>query len=183
MRTLAEASVVLSAAEFAERAESTCESLRDRLWDGYSLTARHLDETGSPGESRPVLDDYAHLGRGALACFETTDNRDMLEFAIDLGHSMVEQYWDGRRLSRTGRHPTDDLLVSPQVTRDGIAMGEIPATIELLRSLDSLIDEDTFSEVTERAASAYRSRIRTDLLDHHGFASVLELVSLGATEG
>jgi uncharacterized protein YyaL (SSP411 family) len=92
IRALAEGALVLDDA-YADVAADALSFVREHLWDADEgrLARRYKDDNvGIDG----YLEDYAFLGRGALALFEATGDVDHLAFAMERAEAITEAFWD-----------------------------------------------------------------------------------------
>ena len=180
IQALADGALVFEDDTLAERATDALDAVRDRLWEGDRLVGRYVDDGSA--RSTAFLDDYAFLGRGALACYEATGDAERLGFALDLGRAIVDVFFDDGRLPLAPVDQSGDLPVNPQHTRDLDVPGSIPVAVELLASLDRFAPKRGFSEVTERVLDTYAPRVHADALAHHSLALAGDRVRSGPTE-
>ena len=167
IHALAEAGLVLDPS-YADRAVEALGFVKDRLWDGDRLARRF--EGGDVGVAG-TLDDYAFLARGALALYEATGAVSHLDFALALGRRIVEDFHDPETgaLYLTAADATD-LAVRPQDLADQSTPSAAGVAVEVLLALDRFAPDEAFATVADRAVDTYRSRIRSNPLQHASLA-------------
>lgn len=181
VHAFAEAGTVLDAT-YAGRAEDALSFVRERLWNGDRLDGRYVEGDGDP-RGEPFLEDYAFVGRGAVACYGTTGSLDALTFALDLADAIVADFFvehEGRLRAHPDRSET--LIVSPEESRDWDAPSPIAAAIDLLSIADRFTRTDRFGTAAVSIADTYGRRIPTDLLRHHSLAMASDRLHSGLTE-
>jgi uncharacterized protein YyaL (SSP411 family) len=203
IRALAEGSIVLEADDLARQAVDALEAVRTQLWDGERLARRYVptfDEdatTGDEGadhetrsdpvdvdvEGRGYLEDYAFLGRGALACYEATGDVDHLAFALDLADVIVESFYDDAAGTLyTTPADGEDLIARPQEPRDQSTPSSLAVGADLLLALDSFRTDDRFESVARRVLATQASRLEKSPLEHPSLALATERARDGSIE-
>ncbi|GAB3688054.1 thioredoxin domain-containing protein [Salinarchaeum chitinilyticum] len=195
IRALAAGAIVLEDDDLAERASDALEAVRTNLWDGESLARRYVpmgdgqDADGSAGsaavdvQGRGYLEDYAFLGRGALACYEATGDVDALAFALDLGERIVEQFYDeGAATLYSTPAGGEDLIARPQEPRDQSTPSSLAVGTDLLLALDAFRPDDRFDRVGRRVLATHASRLEKRPLEHPSLALAAERARAGSTE-
>ena len=170
--------------EFAERAADALDFVRRELWDAETATlsrryAADHDGTDVPG----YLEDYAFLGRGALATYEATGDPEYLGFALDLGRALVERFYDGERgtlyFTPTGG---EQLVARPQEVTDHATPSSSGVAASLLLALDAFAPDDGFADVAETTLSANARRVRSNPLQHSALALAADEFGAGHVE-
>lgn len=182
IQSFAEGAIALNDAVLGERAERSCNSIIDQLWDGTEFVSK-FSMNGEPVDHiPPTLDDYAHFGRGVLSCYEITGDENYRHVATAIAGHIERRYWDGRRLTLVPTESTSDLIVAPQVTVDRQSRGSIPASIDFLLALARIADQEEFADLAQTIFDQYAPRIRSDVLSHHGMALVGDRLQSSPTE-
>lgn len=89
---LSEASIIFNDNELLKLAEETFNFIKNNLLlDNFTLLHRYIDKEAGLDAT---ADDYAFLIHGALSLYQSTNNLEYLEFAIDLNESFINKYWD-----------------------------------------------------------------------------------------
>ncbi|PSQ19106.1 thioredoxin domain-containing protein [Halobacteriales archaeon QS_8_69_26] len=135
---LAEGATVLDD-DYLAPAEDALAFVREHLWDPDEerLSRRYKD-----GDVKGVgyLEDYAFLGRGALACYGATGDPDHLGFALDLARAVVEEFYDpGAGTLYFTPESGEDLVTRPQELRDQSTPSSVGVAVELLLALDPFL--------------------------------------------
>ena len=152
LAAFAEAAAVLGRSDYAEIAERNASFLLMNLRRDGRLLRTYKD-----GEAKlnGYLEDYAFLIDGLLALHEVNFKRETLDAAIELGHAMVELFWDAAtgQFFDTG-HDHEELVVRPKdLTDNAIPCGSSMAVDVLLRL--AVITGD--GDLERRASGALRS--------------------------
>ena len=148
----AEAGAVLDHHHYTAVAERSAAFLLDNLREDGRLLRTYRD---GRAKLRGYLEDYAFLVSGLLSLHEATFGAKWLREAIELGHQMVELFWDELpgQFYDTG-HDHEELVIRPRdISDNAIPAGSSMAADVLLRL--SVITGD--SEYERRAATALRS--------------------------
>ncbi|AGN00805.1 hypothetical protein L593_04270 [Salinarchaeum sp. Harcht-Bsk1] len=197
IRALAEGSLVLDDEGLAERALAALAAVREQLWDGERLARRYVptvDEAAATGsetgaivdvdvQGRGYLEDYAFLGRGALACYEATGDPEPLAFALDLGDAIVDAFYDdaaGTLYSTPAGG--EDLIARPQEPRDQSTPSSLAVGTDLLLALDAFRSDHRFEEAARRVLRTHEDRLAERPLEHPSLALATERARAGSTE-
>ena len=191
IRTLAEGSLVLDDEELADRANAALDAVEEHLWDGERLARRYVPETGTDGaavvdadvQGRGYLEDYAFLGRGALACYEATGDPEPLAFALDLGDAIVDAFYD-KAAGTLYSTPAggEDLIARPQELRDQSTPSSLAVGADLLLALDAFRPDHRFEEAARRVLRTHEQRLEKRPLEHPSLALATERARAGSTE-
>ncbi|MFC5973123.1 thioredoxin domain-containing protein [Halomarina salina] len=169
---------------FADTAADALDFVRDELWDAETGTlsrryAADHDGTDVPG----YLEDYAFLGRGALATYEATADPDYLGFALDLGRALVERFYDEERgtlyFTPTGG---EELVARPQEVTDHATPSSSGVAASLLLALDAFAPNEGFDDVAETTLSANSRRMQSNPLQHSALALAADEFAGGHVE-
>jgi len=193
IRALAAGSIVLEDDELAERASTALDAVRTQLWDGEQLARRYVPGDAGSGDAeesssadvqgRGYLEDYAFLGRGALATYEATGDVDALAFALNLGERVVDQFYDessGTLYSTPAGG--EDLIARPQEPRDQSTPSSLAVGTDLLLALGAFRTDDRFDEVARTVLATHASRLEKRPLEHPSLALAAERARAGSTE-
>ncbi len=147
---LASGGVVLDE-RYTRMAEDALSFVRETLWDDENerLSRRYKD-----GEVKVdgYLDDYAFVARGALDTFGATSKPEHLGFALELGHAVVDEFYDDGTLYYTPESG-EDLVTRPRETTDTSTPASAGVAIDLLVALSSF--DDAFEEPARKAVQAH----------------------------
>ncbi|WP_248516849.1 thioredoxin domain-containing protein [Salinarchaeum laminariae] len=193
IRALAAGSIVLEDDELVKRASTALDAVRTQLWDGEQLARRYVPGDAGGGDAeesssvdvqgRGYLEDYAFLGRGALACYEATGDVDALAFALDLGERIVGQFYDETSETLyTTPAGGEDLIARPQEPRDQSTPSSLAVGTDLLLALDAFRTDDRFDEVARAVLATHESRLEKRPLEHPSLALAAERARAGSTE-
>ena len=158
MRALAEAAGVLDRPDYAEAAARNADFvLRSLRRDGRLLRTYRRDPATGEGRAKlnGYLEDYSFLIDGLIALHEVTLEQRWLQAAIELGHDMVELFWEeaSGQFYDTGTDH-EELIVRPSDSSDNAApCGSSMAADVLLRL--AVITGD--GDLERRAVTALRS--------------------------
>ena len=161
---------------YVRPAVDAVEFLRERLWDETTETLGRQETDGAAGVDG-FLEDYAFVGRAAIACYQVTGELRHLEFALALARALVRLFWeksDGRLyFTAAGRN---QLPVRPQHRTDGITPSPTAVAVELLDMLAPFTTEGELTEIAERIVETYASSIRSNPVRHASLALVADRV-------
>ncbi|WP_276271381.1 thioredoxin domain-containing protein [Haloarcula litorea] len=181
IRALAEGAVVLDD-EYADAAEDALSFVREHLWDvdAGRLARRYKDgDVAIDG----YLEDYAFLGRGALALFEATGDVDHLAFAMALAETITEAFWDDDAetlyFTPTGG---ESLVARPQELTDQSTPSSTGVAVDLLLALDAFRSDDRLGEVAERVVRTHADRVNANPLEHASLTLATDVYEQGALE-
>jgi uncharacterized protein YyaL (SSP411 family) len=203
---LAEGALVLEDDRWADLATDALGFVRDRLWDPEGVPAGaagadadpDADVDGAaadaPGRLQRrwkdgdagidgYLEDYAFLGRGALACYEATGDVDQLAFALDLAACIEHSFWDADRGTLYFTPAGGESLVArPQELGDASTPSSAGVAAALLADLDALVDHDRFGAVAERVVETHATTLEENPLKHPTLALAADDVAVGPLE-
>ena len=152
LRAFAESGAVLGRPDYVEIANQNAKFLLSTLRRGGRLLRTYKD---GQAKLNGYLEDYAFLIDGLIALHEVTFDEGWLREAIDLGHAMVELFWDegaGQFYDTGSDH--EDLIVRPRDWSDNaIPSGSSMASDVLLRL--GVVTGD--ADFQRRAVTALRS--------------------------
>jgi uncharacterized protein YyaL (SSP411 family) len=178
--TFAEAGLVLDEG-YADTAADALAFVREHCWDAE---AGHLHRRYKDSEVRVdgYLEDYAFLGRGALALFEATGEVDHLAFALDLARAIEERFWDAQAgtlyFTQAGG---EELIARPQEVSDQSTPSSAGVAAQLLLGLDHFAGTD-FGTVAERVVNTHGDRIDANPLQHASLSLAADTLAEGHLE-
>ena len=112
------------------------------------------------------LDDYAFLARGSFRCYELTGAVEHLAFALDLGRTICEEFWDADAETLYFTPKSGDSLVTrPQEHTDGAIPSPTGVTLETLAALSGF-GESAFDEVVECVLDTLEPKMRSNPTEH-----------------
>ncbi|WP_324757713.1 thioredoxin domain-containing protein [Haloarcula sp. GH36] len=181
IRALAEGAIVLDDA-YADVAADALSFVREHLWDADEgrLARRYKDgDVGIDG----YLEDYAFLGRGALALFEATGDIDHLAFAMNLGEAITEAFWDdGEETLYFTPTGGEALVARPQELTDHSTPSSTGVAVDLLLALDHFRADDRFETVAEGVVRTHANRTSSDPLQHASLTLATDTYEQGSLE-
>jgi hypothetical protein len=195
---LAEGALVLGEDRWADLATAALAFVRERLWDPDGVPAGERDDGDAGGE--PVgrlhrrwkdgdagidgyLEDYAFLGRGALACYEATGDIEHLAFALDLADAIVASFWDADRGTLYFTPAGGESLVArPQELGDASTPSSAGVAAGLLTRLDGFVDDQRFATVAEGVVETHASTLESDPLTHPTLTLAADDTAVGPLE-
>ncbi|MGM0397543.1 MAG: thioredoxin domain-containing protein [Halobacteriota archaeon] len=146
--TLAEAALALDDERYARMGTQALEFVREHLWDGETLAHRYKDGDVT-GEG--YLEDYAFLARGALALHGATGDLDPLAFALELGRTIQDRFWDAERGTLFFTAVQEDgLPVRPQEVSDQSTPSSTGVAVAVLSALDAVDPDAGFASLADR---------------------------------
>ena len=158
--------------ELAERGADALGFVREHLWDGTRLSRRYIEREGDAvgeGEVKGVgyLEDYAYLGRAALDLYGVTGDVDHLGFALDLGRTVVETFYDaGDGTIYSTPADGEELVVRPQEPTDASTPSSLGVTTRLLLDLELFAPDEAFAEVARDALATHGDDVTASPLEH-----------------
>jgi uncharacterized protein len=180
--TCAEAGLVLGEDRYAEMAVDALEFVRDRLWDAEAqrLSRRYKDgDVAVQG----YLEDYAFLARGALGCYEATDDVDHLAFALELARTIEVEFWDADRKTLYFTPESGESLVTrPQELTDQSTPSAAGVAVETLLALDEFADGEDFAEIAASVLRTHAGRLESNALQHTTLCLAADRLASGALE-
>ncbi|MFC7076457.1 thioredoxin domain-containing protein [Haloarcula halophila] len=181
IRALAEGALVLDDV-YADVAADALSFVREHLWDADEgrLARRYKDgDVGIDG----YLEDYAFLGRGALALFEATGDVDHLAFAMDLAEAITEAFWDdGEETLYFTPTGGEALVARPQELTDHSTPSSTGVAVDLLLALDHFRADDRFETVAEGVVRTHANRTSSDPLQHASLTLATDTYEQGSLE-
>ncbi|QZP38376.1 thioredoxin domain-containing protein [Halobaculum magnesiiphilum] len=159
-------------AGYADRGAEALGFVREHLWDGDRLSRRYIERDGDAvgeGEVKGngYLEDYAYLGRAALDLYGVTGDVDHLGFALDLGRTIVEAFYDaddGTVYSTP--NDAEDLVVRPQEPTDASTPSSLGVATRLLLDLDLFAPDEEFDPVAREVLATHADGVTASPLEH-----------------
>jgi uncharacterized protein YyaL (SSP411 family) len=166
----------------AEVGEKALSFVRERLWDEEDgrLTRRWKD-----GDAKVTgyLEDYAFLARGALDLYGATGDVEHLAFAIDLGRTITEEFWDAEEETLYFTPESGESLVArPQELGDQSTPSSTGVAASLLLDLAHFTPDEAFREVAEGVLDTHAKTIETDPLQHATLVLAADTRAVGSLE-
>jgi uncharacterized protein YyaL (SSP411 family) len=180
IHALAAGALRLDEPEYADRATDALEFVREHHWDGSILAHRVKD-----GDRLSVdyLSDYAFLARGALALHGVTGDLDPLAFAVDLGRTMVERFWDpAEEVLYVTPTDAESLPIRPTTAQEQSTPSSTGVAVEVLSALDHVDPDAGFGSIAETVLSRHRDRLEAHPERHPTLAAVADTVESGHLE-
>ncbi len=155
--SLATGSIVLQESAYAEMATEALDYVRENHWNGTRLAHRYKDGKRMDGD---YLSDYAFMARGALKLHGATGELEPLSFALDLGRTMKERFWDEDQetLYFTTEH-AEGLPIRPTATKDQSTPSSTGVAVEVLAALDHFTPEADFGGMASSIVRSYRNQM------------------------
>ncbi|MFB6207424.1 MAG: thioredoxin domain-containing protein [Haloglomus sp.] len=191
---LAEGALVLEEDRWASLATDALDFARERLWDPDGASAAEGDGGDAPGRLRRrfkdgeagidgYLEDYAFLGRGALACYEATGDVDHLAFALELARCIEASFWDTAQETLYFTPSGGETLVArPQELGDSSTPSSTGVAVRLLADLDHFADHDRFGAVAEAVVGTHASTLEENPLKHPTLVLAADDAAVGPLE-
>ncbi|WP_348609148.1 thioredoxin domain-containing protein [Halobaculum rarum] len=158
--------------KLADRGTDALGFVREHLWDGDRLSRRYIEREGDAvgeGEVKEngYLEDYAYLGRAALDLYGVTGDADHLGFALALGRTVVDTFYDADD-GTIYSTPSDaeDLVVRPQEPTDASTPSSLGVATRLLLDLDLFAPDEDFAAVARDALATHAGDVTTSPLEH-----------------
>ena len=166
---------VLGDPDYARAASKAVDFVQEKLVkDSRFLLRRYRQgDAAYPG----YLDDYAFLVWGLIELYESTFAVDVLEMAVALQESMLDQYWDelSGAFYFTGK-ANEPLIVRSKDAYDGaLPSGNSVATLNLLR-LGRMIGRPDWEEKADRVAGAFAASIAAYPMAYTHFLASVEFM-------
>ncbi|WP_284008854.1 thioredoxin domain-containing protein [Haloarcula pelagica] len=181
IRALAEGAMVLDDA-YADVAADALSFVREHLWDAAEgrLSRRYKDgDVAIDG----YLEDYAFLGRGALALFEATGEVDHLAFAMELAEAITEAFRDdGEETLYFTPTGGEALVARPQELTDQSTPSSTGVAVDLLLALDHFRADDRFEGVAEGVVRTHANRVSANPLQHASLTLATDTYEQGSLE-
>jgi len=163
-----------------ERATAALEFVREQLWDGTRLMRRFKDgDVAGQG----YLEDYAFLARGALDLYGVTGEVEHLQFAVQLGEVIVEEFWD-KEVETLYFTPAsgESLLARPQQLGDQSTPSSVGVAVDLLLDLGQFTSESAFEQVATGVLETYGETIESNPIRYVSLALAADRLTTGPLE-
>lgn len=185
----AEGHRILGDPDYLDAATRAADFVLDRLVDGDGELLRAW--RAGKAQHRAVLEDYAYLGEGLLALYETGGERRFLDRALALAETLRRRFGDGEGGFFHTAAGQRDLLLRYRDGTDGATPAANAAAAELLVRLAAHLDRGDlrrravaalagWGELVERAPRAFaKSLLVVDFLAAESAGRRLELAFVG----
>jgi hypothetical protein len=165
---------------YAEVAETALAFVRDRLWDGETLSRRWK---GGDVKGDGYLEDYAFLARGALHTYEATGEVDHLAFALELARALVDGFYDADRGTLYFTPEGGESLVArPQELGDSSTPSSTGVAVETLDALSHFTTDDELAAVAETVTGTHASTLESSPLQHAALTLAADALAVGRHE-
>jgi len=185
VHALAEGGRVLGEETYVDRAREALAFVRERLYDPATgrLSRRYADRDGPDVAGVGYLEDYAFLGRGALALYGVTGEVDHLGLALSLAETIVDAFHDPDRntLYFTPDHG-ETPVTRPQEPRDQSTPSSLAVALDLLGALDHFRPDDRFGTVVESTLRSNAARLESRPTEHVSLALAADRAATGHAE-
>ena len=162
---MAEASLVLEDRSI-EPAVRALSFLEEALWDETDRRLRRSYFRGG-GRGTGLLEDYASLGRGAFDCYQATGKIEFLGLALDLGRTIVRDFWDGQMKTLTfAEQGRDDLVARPLDVRDRTTPSSTAVAADLLTDLALFAPDEKFDRIATETINTHRNCLVDAPINH-----------------
>ena len=149
LASLAEAASVLDREDYLEAAISNAAFLMQALREGGLLKHSYKD---GQAKGDGYLQDYALLCQGLLSLYEATFGEQWLNTAIDLGHAMLDRFWDETQgCFYDTAHGQEALVVRPRSIYDNALPSGSAAAAFVLLHLARLTGDSDYERPTTAA--------------------------------
>jgi hypothetical protein len=152
--------------DYAGQAAAAVDFVREHLWDEEAgRLARRFKDGDVKGTG--FLEDYAFLARGALDLYGATGTVDHLAFALDLGRTVVDEFWDPA--AGTLYFTPDDgepLVARPQELTDQSTPSSLGVAVGVLLDLAHFSPDDEFADVAETVLSTHAETLSGRPMEH-----------------
>ena len=178
---LAEGALVLDES-YGDVAADALSFVREQLWDAEE---RKLLRRFTDGETKidGYLEDYAFLGKGALALFQATGEVEHLQFALELARAIEQRFWDESAgtlyFTQTGG---ESLVARPQEVTDQSTPSSAGVAAELLLSVSHFTPHDRFEDIATRVVETHASKIEANPLQHASLTLAADRLATGSLE-
>jgi uncharacterized protein YyaL (SSP411 family) len=183
---LAEGARVLDEPRYADLARDAVGFVREQLYDPETgrLSRRYAERDGQPDvKGAGYLEDYAFLGRGALALYGVTGEHEHLGLALDLAETVVAEFYDPERETLYFTPESGETLVTrPQELRDQSTPSSLAVAVDLLDALEHFRADDEFETVVEAVLSTHAARVESRPTEHVSLAVAADGVLTGRAE-
>ncbi|PSQ40408.1 thioredoxin domain-containing protein, partial [Halobacteriales archaeon SW_12_71_31] len=185
VHALAEGGRVLGEETYVDRAREALGFVREHLYDPATgrLSRRYADRDGPDVAGVGYLEDYAFLGRGALALYGVTGEVDHLGLALSLAETIVDAFHDPDRntLYFTPDHG-ETPVTRPQEPRDQSTPSSLAVALDLLGALDHFRPDDRFGTVVESTLRSNAARLESRPAEHVSLALAADRAATGHAE-
>jgi uncharacterized protein YyaL (SSP411 family) len=167
---------------YGETAVAALEFVRRQLWNGDKnrLARRYKD---GEVEIDGYLEDYAFLARGAYNCYETTGDVEHLEFALDLGRAIVEEFFDADAGTLYFTPQSGESLVArPQELDDQSTPSSTGVAVDTLLALSHFAPDEEFADVAETVLETHAESIEASPLRRASLALAADRYGSGSLE-
>ena len=149
LASLAEAASVLDREDYLEAAISNAAFLMQALREGGLLKHSYKD---GQAKGDGYLQDYALLCQGLLSLYEATFGEQWLKAAIELGHAMLDRFWDETHgCFYDTAHGQEALVVRPRSIYDNALPSGSAAAAFVLLHLARLTGDSDYERPTTAA--------------------------------
>jgi uncharacterized protein YyaL (SSP411 family) len=167
---------------YGETAVAALEFVREQLWDEEEqrLVRRYKD---GEADIDGYLEDYAFLARGAYNCYETTGDVAHLEFALDLGRAIVEEFFDAEAGTLYFTPQSGESLVArPQELDDQSTPSSTGVAVDTLLALSHFAPDEDFEMVAETVLETHAESIESSPLRRASLALAADRHATGSLE-
>ena len=151
---------ILGDREYLAAAERNLGFLQSKLWDPETKTLYHRWRDGERDQVQ-LLDAYANLLAGVLDLYEATVEPKHLQFAIDLGDSILARFYDGANggfwQSADG---ASDLILRVKDEYDGAEPSGNSVAVLALLKLSAITDRAHYKDAAEKTLGHFSERVR-----------------------
>ncbi len=178
---LAEGGLVLND-EYADRAESALDFVRENLWDAETGTlSRRFKDNDVAIDG--YLEDYAFLARGAFDLYQATGDPDHLGFALDLGRAIEREFWDDERETLYFTPESGERLVArPQELADQSTPSSLGVAVDVLLALSEFAPHDRFGDVAESVLETHANTVESNPFQYATLALSADRHATGSLE-
>lgn len=156
---MARAYVVLGDEAYLSAAEKNAAFLRSHLWDAKTKTLYHRWRDGERDKTQ-LLSAYAFLLSGTIELYEATLEPQHLEFACDLGDSMLSKFYD-REHGGFWQSAADapDLILRLKEDYDGAEPSGNSVAVLALLKLGHITGRQDFHAAAEKTLRSFAGRL------------------------
>jgi hypothetical protein len=160
----ARASVVLDEPRYRDAARKNLRFIREHLWrEGDGKIQSRLFHRWRDGQADDVqlLEDYAFLLSGVIELYETTLEREDLDYAVELANLMLDNYFDAKN---GGFWQSDssskDLILRLKDDYDGAEPSGNSVAVFSLLKLAAITGQRRFLEAAEKTLNLFAGRLQ-----------------------
>ncbi len=168
LRAFATAAWVFDDEQYRSIAETNARFIRENLFVDGRLLHSYKD-----GQARITgfLEDYAFLLEGVLALYRATFNTEWIEWAVDLAHGALAEFFDpGTGAFYDTAESADDLVSRPRDAYDSATPSGNSVICQSLLELSALTGREDFRNVAVAVLEGY-ARVAAD--QPQGFSRLL----------